>query len=291
MNYAEYTEATKNEMIEIIDELGLKIKKSMHVDAFEQFKRFAAFDIFIVSYENFVLATEVGYEMGIDHVETAVNYCYLIALPSAEKQPSLLKSLFAKKEEINIDYRNIVFKLHDYVIKKNSLGEFCEKWAKKVNNGKSNESVKENLDTFNLLSLNIERIIQQVSKDPKEHQVECLEVAINTHLGLYEQEENEVSTNLFSTLKLIFKGCKNLDEAIHKMDSLKFIENTIDPSITTRDQRSFNTLLKLGIARGYLTYGELCDFGIEHINIKLVESLNDLSIDYIEKPDPPSILI
>jgi len=290
MNYAEYTDATKNEMIEIIGELGLKIKKSMRVDAFEQFKRFAAFDIFIVSYENFVLATEVGYEMEIEHVETAVNYCYLIAFPSAEKQPSLIKSLFTKKEEINIDYRNIVLKLHDYVIKKNSLGEFCEKWAKKVNNGKSNESVKENLDTFNLLSLNIERIIQQVSKDPKEHQVECLEVAINTHLGLYEQEENEVSTNLFSTLKLIFKGCKNLEEAIHKMDSLKFIENTIDPSITTRDQRSFNTLLKLGIARGYLTYGELCDFGIEHINIKLVESLNDLSIDYIEKPDPPSIL-
>lgn len=277
-------------MIEIIDELGLKIKKSMRFDAFEQFKRFAAFDIFIVSYENFVLATEVGYEMGIDHVETAVNYCYLIAFPSAEKQPSLIKSLFTKKEEINIDYRNIVLKLHDYIIKKNSLGEFCEKWAKKVNNENSNESVKENLDTFNLLSLNIERIIQQVSKDPLEHQVECLEVAINTHLGLYEQEENEVSTNLFSTLKLIFKGCKNLDEAIHKMDSLKFIENTIDPSITTRDQRSFNTLLKLGIARGYLTYGELNDFGIQHINIKLIESFNALSIDYIEKPDPPSIV-
>ena len=95
---------------------------------------------------------------------------------------------------------------------------------------------------------------------------------------------------MFSTLKLIFKGCKNLDEAIHKMDSLKFIENTIDPSITTRDQRSFNTLLKLGIARGYLTYGELNDFGIQHITIKLVQSLNDLKIDYIEKPEPPSIL-
>lgn len=290
MNYAEYTDATKNEMIEIIGELGLKIKKSMRVDAFEQFKRFAAFDIFIVSYENFVLATEVGYEMGIDHVETAVNYCYLIAFPSTEKQPSLIKSLFTKKEEINIDYRNIVLKLHDYVIKKNSLGEFCEKWAKKVNTENSNESVKENIDSFNLLSLNIERIIKQVSKDPLEHQVECLEVAINTHLGLYEQEKNEVSTNLFSTLKLIFKGCKNLDEAILKMDSLKFIENNIDPSITTRDQRSFNTLLKLGIARGYLTYGELNDFGIQHINIKLIESFNALSIDYIEKPDPPSIV-
>ena len=290
MDYLDYTSAMMNEMQDIIEDLGLKTKKTKQFDMLENFKNDVAFHKFIVDYNNFTLASLVGYEMGIDYVEAAANYSYLIALPSAEKQPSLIKSLFTKKEEINIDYRNIVFELHDYVIRKNSLGEFCEKWAKKVNYESSNESVKDKTDSFNLLSLNIERIIQQVSKDPLEHQVECLEVAINTHLGLYEQEKNEVSTNLFSTLKLIFKGCKNLDEAIHKMDSLKFIENNIDPSITTRDQRSFNTLLKLGIARGYLTYGELNDFGIQHITIKLVQSLNDLKIDYIEKPEPPSIL-
>ena len=293
MDYLEYTSAMMNEMQDIIEELGLNKKKmkASSIHMFENFKNDVAFQKFIVDYNNFTLASLVGYEMGIDYVEAAVNYSYLIALPSAEKQPSFIKSLLTKKEVINIDYKNIVFKLHDYVIKKNSFGEFCDKWAKKINNGNSTESVKEKLDTFNLLSLNIESIIKQVSKVPLEHQIECLEVAINTNLGLYEQEENEDSTNLFSTLKLIFTDCKNLDEAIHKMGSLKFIENTIDPSITTRDQRSFNTLLKLGIARGYLTYGELNDFGIQHINKKLIESFNTLNIDYIEKPEPPSILL
>ena len=291
MDYLEYTSAMMNEMQDIIEEVGLKTKKSNHIDMLESFKNNMAFHKFIVDYQNFTLASLVGYEMGIDYVEAAANYSYLIALTSAKKQPSFLKSLFTKKEEINIDYRNIAFKLHDYIIKKNSLGEFCEKWEKKVNYGNSSKSVNKNLEIFNLLSLNIERIIKQVAKDPIQHQIECLEVAINTHLYLYEQEENEDGSNLFSTLQYIFKGCKNLDEAIHKMDSLKFIENSIDPSITSRDQRSFNTLLKLGIARRYLSFGELNDFGIQYINIKLIESFKTLGIDCIEKPEPPSILL
>ena len=106
MDYIEYTSAMMNEMHDIVEELGLKKKKSNSLDLLDNMKGDLAFQTFIVSSENLSIATLVGYEMGIKYLEAAVYYSYLIALPSAEKQPSFFKSLLTKKDSSQIDYKN-----------------------------------------------------------------------------------------------------------------------------------------------------------------------------------------
>lgn len=286
MKQLKYTKDFEYEMKVIISELGLKTKLKPSDESFNAFKIEAAFRIFVVDYRNLLIASEVSNEMGIDYVTAAVYYAYLIALPSAEKQPSTLKSLFSKKSEFSIDYRNIVYKLHDYVMKRDNFGEFCERWSMKVSENRDIDNVQ----SFDLLSRNIERVINNVQKDPKEYQIECLEVAINTHLGLYEQEGNEECVSLYITIRELFKNCQNLDDARKRLDALQFIEKSIDPSKTTKKQSSLNTVLRLGVLRKYLTHLEILEYGILTMSEELVDAFKQLGIDLIEKAKAPSVL-
>lgn len=287
MDQSEFIKIVEYEMKVIVSELGLKIKfRKDDEDCLNIFKTESAFRIFIVDYKNFIIATEVCEEMGLDYVTAAVYYAYLIALPSAEKQPSILKTFFTKKSELDIDYRNIAIKLHGYVMKRDSFGEFCDRWTKKVTQVNSTDIDR----PFNLLSKNIEALLNQAQKNPLAHQIECLEVAINTQLGLYEQEENDVCISLFKTLHEIFKNCLNLEEAQLRLKALKFIEKSVDPSKTIKNQSSLNTILRLGVARKYLTHLEVLEYGILSINQDLIDSFKEIGIQLVEEPDSPDIL-
>jgi hypothetical protein len=293
MDYIEYTSAMMNEMHDIVEELGLKKKKSNSFDLLDNMKSDLAFQTFIVSAENLSLATLVGYEMGIKYLEAAVYYSYLIALPSAEKQPSFFKSLLTKKDSSQIDYKNIVFKLHDFIMKTDRFGEFCEKWEQKVNEetAKKNSSDSLNLKRDSNLLQNIDHIFRNAFSVPIEHRVEVVEVGINTNLVLYNQEDDDEGGFIYKVLKSYFFNCQSWDEMLQKYDSFGKISTALFHPNTNHSNASVNAFMNLIVARKFVLKHELMHYGVSSITKDLVASFKNFDIEYKEEVDPPSVLL
>jgi len=293
MDYIDYTSAMMNEMHDIVGELGLKKQKFNSSDLLDIMKGDLAFQTFIVSSENLSIAALVGYEMGIKYLEAAVYYSYLIALPSAEKQPSLLKSLFTKKDSLQIDYKNIVLKLHDFIMKTDRFGEFCEKWEQKVNEQTANKSPSDsiNLKRDSVLLQNLKHIFRNALAVSIEHRVEVVEVGINTNLVLYNQEDDDEGGSIYKTLKSYFCNCKSWDEMLQKYDSFGKISTALFHPNTNHSNASINAFMNLIIARKFVLKHELMHYGVSAITKDLVASFKNFDIEYKEEVDPPSVLL
>ena len=82
--------------------------------------------------------------------------------------------------------------------------------------------------------LNFQSAFKRISKDPIQHRVECLNVAINTHIGLYEQEKDFDGMNVYVSIKYLVKNCVEWNEVEQVLNGLEnfynffHIENNFD---------------------------------------------------------------
>ena len=279
IDYVEYTFAMQKELKQIIKVLGLKLKNKPH--ELQQFIVDAAFEVFIVDYKNLSHASAVGYEMKINAEIAAAYYAYLIAMTSAEEQPTGWRNFFRKKEEIEIDYSNIVFSLFNLIMASEDYGNFCEKWAFNVQN-KIGLQTENNEPEF---LVTIKKIFENTSKVPLEHKAEVVEMSIRTHLGLYEQEDDSAGEKLYKLLKIYFCEEQSWEEMVMRLDAFEKIALSFNVG-----EKSIITYLTLAKYRRFVTKTELLDYGVQAINAELINQYQLLGINYLESNEPPSIL-
>jgi hypothetical protein len=247
----------------------------------EQFTIDVAFKEFIVSNENLTKASLAGYELGIDFGNAAAYYAYLIALPSAEKQPAGLMSFFRKKENIEIDYRNIVLTLNGFIMKGEEFGEFCEKWTETEEVISKSASIKNNLSLIKIIQIFYKSALNAVQKD----KVKFFQKSINSNLEKFYEDGYEDEERLFKLIDEYL--CGNTDwsrlvEDIHVLEEIVLRFNT--------EEKNIISILFLSKIRKLIHKGELLHYGVEAIDKKLIENFRHFKIEYIENNEPPSVL-
>ena len=137
---------------------------------------------------------------------------------------------------------------------------------------------------------NFQRIFETISKDPIQYRIECLNVAINTNMGLYEKELNSDGMTIYMLLKKLIQNCREWYEvevvlkALENFYNYFHIEKCMDIART-------EVFLKLAVYRGYLSKGELDDLVSANEFFILKDIFKNLGIDFLENPPPPETIL
>ena len=123
--------------------------------------------------------------------------------------------------------------------------------------------------------LNFQTAFKRISKDPIQYRVECLNVAINTHIGLYEQEKDFDGMNVYVSIKNLVKNCVEWTEVEQVLNGLEnfynffHIENNFDILRT-------EAILKISLYRGYFSNSEL-DNIVSNKNFLKIQNIFNIS--------------
>jgi hypothetical protein len=112
-----------------------------------------------------------------------------------------------------------------------------------------------------MLSLKIlKQLVSTISKTPAQHRIECINVAINTNLGLYEQELNGDAMSIYILLKKLIERCLKWDDVENILQALEDFQNYF-LKFKCLDIVRIEILLRLVIHRGYITIDEIDELG------------------------------
>jgi hypothetical protein len=130
---------------------------------------------------------------------------------------------------------------------------------------------------------NFQQIFETVSANPIQYRIECMNVAVNTNMGLYEQELNSEGMSIYMLLKILIQKCsewqdvEKVAKALEDFYNYFLIEKCIDIART-------EVLLKLAVHRGYISKGELGFLISEKEFLSLQNTFKNLGSEFLNEP-------
>ena len=128
---------------------------------------------------------------------------------------------------------------------------------------------------------NFQRIFETISKDPIQYRIECLNVAINTNMGLYEKELNSDGMTIYMLLKKLIQNCREWHEVEKVHKALESFYNYFHTE-KCMDIARTEVFLKLAVYRGYLSKIELDVVVSDKDFIFLQNIFKNLSFEFLE---------
>jgi hypothetical protein len=131
--------------------------------------------------------------------------------------------------------------------------------------------------------LNFQNLFNNVSTDPIHYRIESLNVALNTHIGLYKHEMDTDSMSVYMLIKSIIKNCACWYEVENKLKALQDFYNFfhIENSLSIEHTES---ILKFSIYRGYFSNSELDNIVKEKDMLEIHNIFKELGSNFLKNP-------